>query len=105
MIVPIEQLSEHVRRTIVEVCSGVQAARKSGISSAEEPDNIAFQVQVVFKLNGAERVVAQEAGISIQTTEQLTDSVTTHGRTQREDRDNRGGSSQRETSTTETSGD
>ncbi len=94
MIVPIEQLSEHVRRTIAEVCAGVQAARKGGLSNVEEPDNIAFQVQVVFKLNGAERIVAQDAGVSVQTTEQLTDSVTTHGRTNREERDNRGGSRQ-----------
>ncbi len=105
MIVPIEKLSDHVRKVIVEVCSGVAAARKDGVSSAEEPDSIAFQVQVVFAVNGVERVAATDAGVTVQTTEQLSDSVTQHGRTSREDRDNRGGSSQTEESTVETSGD
>lgn len=87
-VIPIENLADYIARTLEGVTGGI---RQAG-SVADVPDAVNFDMVVLFKANAIERIASQDSGITVQTSEQLEDTVTTHGRTQTEGRDNRGGS-------------
>jgi hypothetical protein len=102
MIVTIQNLPAFIADTLAGIRDGVKKACEAGVS-AELPDEVQIQVTVVQSLNGVAREQVTVPGKQVTTVEQLADDVTTHGRSNREERLNSGGQERRENSTTEES--
>jgi hypothetical protein len=98
-----EEIPDFIHGVLKGIKDGlVKACKEDGID-AHDPDEVSFELTVAVKRNFVSRETTTDPVTNITNDEQTTDSVTTHGRTNEEDRLNRGQRVTTHTATTEDS--